>query len=110
MLLKSDMKVTFLGSEIRVRAVETLEKALREGAEFIAQEAKAHHPYKDRTGRNTRRIAAGGKGLFTHVRTRSGYGAFLEFGTARNAPYPYLRPAFDAKRDEVLKKIKVTAR
>lgn len=30
------------------------------------------------------------------------YGRFIEFGTSKLAPKPFLRPAFDAKKDEAL--------
>lgn len=85
--------------------------ALRKGAHIIAGEARANAPVltgalqgsiKVRAGKARRRgdlriNVLTGEGFFKGDQF---YGAFLEYGTSRMAPQPFMRPAFDTKHDE----------
>lgn len=82
--------------------------AMLDGARIVADEAAAHHPYTNRTGRLQSRTVAGRvRGNASRGRVRAEvlgdtrYGSFVEEGTSRNRPYPYLAPAAAAKGDEV---------
>ena len=64
----------------------------------IVDDAKINHPYRDRTGNLTQSIQIGpvavdDKGVEGVVEARMEYASFVEFGTSRNKPYPYLVPA-----------------
>lgn len=82
--------------------------AMLEGARLVADEAAAHHPYTNRTGRLQSRTVAGRvRGNASRGRVSADvlgdtrYGSFVEEGTSRSRPYPYLAPAAAAKGDEV---------
>ena len=83
---------------------------LRKFAEVMTEKTKDGSPFQ--TGHNKRSItfdetiaglSAKGIAFGFRVFTESGYGAFLELGTARRPATPYFRPAFDATKREVLK-------
>lgn len=77
-----------------------LPPALTAGAKVVAAYAKANHPYTNRTFR----LQTHTEWQFTDGSLQSGYviqvhggmpyGSFVEEGTSRNRPYPYLRPAW----------------
>lgn len=82
--------------------------AMLDGARIVADEAAAHHPYTNRTGRLQSRTVAGrvrgnaSRGrVSAEVLGDTRYGSFVEEGTSRSRPYPYLAPAAAAKGDEV---------
>jgi len=88
--------------------------AMLDGARIVADEAAAHHPYTNRTGRLQSRTVAGRvRGNASRGRVSADvlgdtrYGSFVEEGTSRedgtsrSRPYPYLAPAAAAKGDEV---------
>ena len=77
--------------------------ALRETVVAIANDVIKIHPWKNRTGNNSRSIkyevGPGGevaKGeLEGAVYSTSGYGGYLETGTAKMPAFPYFKPALD---------------
>lgn len=80
---------------------DELAVAVARGAEVVAFAARADHPYTDRTGRLTSSIRAEAPhGRFTtdtlgtEVVAATPYASFVEMGTSRARPYPYLGPAF----------------
>lgn len=82
--------------------------AMLDGARIVAEEAATNHPYTNRTGRLQSRTVAGlVRGNASRGRVRvdvlgdTRYGSFVEEGTSRSRPYPYLAPAAAAKGDEV---------
>ena len=105
---------------------------IRGGQEVVATAAK-NHPYKDQRGHNTRSIgwtvSGSGKSSFgpattqgngsqgsagisdnagnitVAVVTTSGYGGYLEVGTGRMRPFPYLTPAFEANKEFIKKQL-----
>lgn len=91
-------------------------KALRAGAKIIAKQAKDNVPVN--TGNLRKSIgtfAAKRKAFFKEVLigTRSGkkrkndgfYGRFVELGTSKKRPQPFLRPAVKDKSGEAIKKL-----
>lgn len=89
----------------------SLERELAAGmltvARMVADEAATRHPYTNRTGTLQRRTVAGrvrGSLRVGHwtaeVLGDTPYGGFVEFGTSRNRPYPYLVPAWGRRADD----------
>lgn len=83
------------------RIDEEVTRAALEGARIVAEEAASNHPYTNRTGRLQSRTQAGRvTGLASRGTVRvsvlgdTRYGGFVEHGTSRNRPYPYLGPAW----------------
>ena len=114
------MAITLSGTEVLLSDLEKMipsdtnvDAALAEGAEVIAREMRQLAPVKSgklksaikvgkaRNGRNGRQVTVG-----IHRRDFSGddyYPAYVEYGHGgpRPAPpHPYIRPAFDLKKDE----------
>jgi len=114
------MAITLSGTEVFLSDLEKMipsdtnvDAALAEGAEVIAREMRRLAPVKSgklksaikvgkaRNGRNGRQVTVG-----IHRRDFSGddyYPAYVEYGHGgpRPAPpHPYIRPAFDLKKDE----------
>lgn len=74
----------------------------------VADEAAARHPYQNRTGRLQSRTVPGivtglaSRGRVTgQVLGDTRYGSFVNDGTSRNRPYPFLEPALARKEGEV---------
>jgi HK97 gp10 family phage protein len=114
------MAITVSGTEVLLSDLERMipsdtnvDAALAEGAEVIAREMRQLAPVKSgklknaikvgkaRNGRNGRQVTVG-----IHRRDFSGdeyYPAYVEYGHGgpRPAPpHPFIRPAFDLKKDE----------
>ena len=65
---------------------------------LVVNEAKLHHPYTDRTGHLTDSIQVGpvlvsDKLIEGVVEARMEYASYVEFGTSRAKPYPFMVPA-----------------
>ena len=120
------MAITLSGTEVFLSDLEKMipsdtnvDAALAEGAEVIAREMRQLAPVKSgklksainvgkaRNGRNGRQVTVG-----IHRRDFSGddyYPAYVEYGHGgpRPAPpHPYIRPAFDLKKDEAWSTVK----
>jgi len=120
------MAITLSGTEVFLSDLEKMipsdtnvDAALAEGAEVIAREMRQLAPVKSgklksaikvgkaRNGRNGRQVTVG-----IHRRDFSDddyYPAYVEYGHGgpRPAPpHPYIRPAFDLKKDEAWSIIK----
>lgn len=88
------------------------------GARVIANEAKARVPVasgnvkKNIRTANLKPYKTGLQQTAVGVRVKGKteesafYWTFLEFGTAKMAPKPFIRPAFEAKKEEAATKIK----
>lgn len=89
------------------RLDEEIARGALEGARIVAEEAAAHHPYQNRTGRLQSRTQAGRvTGIASRGTVRAEvlgdtfYGGFVEHGTSRNRPYPYLGPAWIRREED----------
>jgi len=107
--------------------IDNLEKGLSNAGMIVARQAKKNvtrpgpsgilnHWWRD-TGELAGSIAdEGGNGVFriektinevaVLVGTKVKYGLYLEFGTPRMPPYPWLFPAVESKREEIKEAIK----
>lgn len=80
---------------------EELERGAIEGAHAVAEDAATTHTYQNRTGRLQNRTRAGraigrasSGALRVDVLGDTRYGSYVEEGTSRSRPYPYLAPAW----------------
>lgn len=69
----------------------------------VANYAKANHPFQNRTENLENSIQPlpveiEDDGVTGYVRAGEEYAAYVEFGTSKAAPYPYLNPAVEANR------------
>lgn len=113
-------RVSVEGGEELARKLATLSEqmaggelavATRLGAEVVAEEAAQRAP-RGRTGKLARSMTTKVKKITpTRATVLAGpssegfYGRFLEFGTSYIKARPFLRPAFDTKKDEAAKVI-----
>lgn len=118
-MIKAEVRgVRELNAKLRrmeARAPGQLEKALEKAAKPIEDYAVGAAPVE--TGALARSITTRPMGAAEdHARVRIGpawavydnksvveYGRFQEFGTSKMAAQPFMRPAFDAGRDEALR-------
>ena len=80
-------------NEVKNKVNKAAEDALKEVIVKIANESKHDSPWL--TGNNSRSIDFNHKGLTGSVYSTSGYGGWLETGTARMPARPYFKPALD---------------
>lgn len=78
---------------------------------LIVNEAKQNHPYMDRTGNLTQSIQQGvivilDDGVDATVEARQPYASYVEFGTARSKPYPFMWPAVAAHQQTFFRQCK----
>lgn len=103
------MSVSMFGVSDVVQNLSRLPQAIAEelavAADITAKQvvdfAKQHHPYRDRTGNLTQSIQQGviivlDQEVDATVEARQPYASFVEFGTSRAKPYPFLWPAVAA--------------
>lgn len=112
------MSVTVLGREQLVQNLsrwrESLVERIVTHTEIVQAQvvdfAKANHPYTDRTENLTNSIQPGrivvqDDVITAEVAARQEYAAFVEFGTSRARPFPFLAPAIAAHAGEFRKRI-----
>ena len=94
-------------AELSAAIEQELPRGALDGARIVAEEAATNHPYTNRTGRLQNRTQAGrvrGSALRGLIRAEvlgdTRYGGFVEHGTSRNRPYPYLGPAWARRQDD----------
>lgn len=73
----------------------------------VAEYAKTNHPFQNRTGNLEASIqplpVTIEDGVVTgYVRAGMEYAPYVEFGTATNAPYPYMEPAKEANKQNLI--------
>lgn len=89
--MKIESNVDFPGVKEKIEKAGA--DALKNVIVKIANEAKHDSPWL--TGNNSRSIDFEAKELTGSVYSTSGYGGFLETGTARMPARPYMKPALD---------------
>ena len=102
-------------AEMLVAVEQELPRGALDGARIVAEEAAANHPYTNRTGRLQSRTQAGrvsGSALRGLIRAEvlgdTRYGGFVEHGTSRNRPYPYLGPAWVRRQDDFARAVEAS--
>ncbi|WCP71556.1 HK97-gp10 family putative phage morphogenesis protein [Sphingomonas hankookensis] len=96
---------------------DTVQAALTAGAEEIAQEARRLAPVATGALRDSIQVMSSREDMQSYVKSRAGerivyigsvgsdpdgdvyYARYIEYGTARTAAHPFLRPALAAKGD-----------
>ena len=107
-----ELKVEIIGVEDLTeridRAVGSLDEKVTAGLEIIGEEivadAKAFAPVK--TGRLRDSIGKRVAGLNLEVYADADYAAYVEYGTGRTSPHPFLRPALEANRADLIAVLK----
>jgi len=104
-------------SNLEEKLSKALAEALEEISEKIRDDAKNFAPIDtgalrksiriEKKGKLQVSIIAGGGGV---INPRSGrevdYAGYVEFGTSRMAPQPFMQPALEKNRDEILRIVK----
>ena len=104
-------------SNLDVKLSKALDEALNEIAEKIRDDAKSFVPVDtgalrksiriEKKGKLQVSIVAGGGGV---INPRTGrevdYAGYVEFGTSRMNPQPYMQPALEKNHDEILRIVK----
>jgi len=104
-------------SDLDVKLNKVLDEALEEIAEKIRDDAKSLAPVDTGALRKSIRIekkgelqvsiVAGGGGVINPRTDREvDYAGFVEFGTSRMNPKPYMQPALEKNWDEILNIVK----
>jgi len=102
MKVRTNLKTKEVGDKVKGAS----EKALKNVIIAIASDVIKIHPWKTQTGNNSRSIKFEAKGLSGSVYSTSGYGGYLETGTAKHPPFPYFKPALDRHIGELPGEIK----
>ena len=82
---------------------------------MVVNDARMTHPYTDRTTNLTKSIQAGVVTLdddtvSAEVKAEAEYASFVEMGTSRSKPYPFLTPAIERNQAVFFKAVKKAMR
>ena len=94
-------------------------KALKNAAEPVLEDAKTTNAFNDRSGRLRKGLKISGVkkkegvkyiliGVDKSDNSKIFYGKFLEFGTSKISARPFLQPAYEKNREEIQKTIAET--
>jgi HK97 gp10 family phage protein len=88
-----------LSTYARVKVAE-IYQAVATVQAVVVNEAKLNHPYTDRTTNLTKSIQAGvveiqDDTVSAEIKAEAEYASFVEMGTSRSKPYPFLTPAIE---------------
>jgi hypothetical protein len=79
--------------------------AMLDVAEGVVEDMKTGHTFTNRTGRLEGSMAHGGaagsllRGYRVEVFAKTRYASYVDQGTSRSRPYPYLWPAWERRED-----------
>jgi len=102
--------------KMKNKAQKVIEEAFKESADIVVEEAKSRAPFKTGTlkkaiARDEPKITKGKVSINIGIEMKkpfgkpdSYYARFQEFGTSKMRASPYLRPALDHKKNEVVAK------
>lgn len=93
MKLSCDIKLNIKDREFKDKVNKAGQKSLKDVVIDIANDAIKGSPYL--TGNNRRSIKYEAEGLSGAIYSTSGYGGYLETGTAKMPARPYFKPALD---------------
>lgn len=94
-------------------------QALRNAAEPVLEDAKANAPVKtgklkEGLGISSVKAKAGMKYILVGIdksdNSKIFYGKFIEFGTSKMSPRPFMGPAYEKNKREIIEEIKSTLR
>jgi len=91
------------GKDLAEEVARRLKPSMRNVAQEIVEVARDNVPRKSGTLARSIEFVEVGDGLYI-VRTRTGYGGFVELGTFRMAARPYMAPATQQVLKRVLNK------
>ena len=97
-----ERKLKRIGGEVNVQRV--IEDALAEGGEHLKAALQAGAPYRTGQLRGSIVISRNGREKYSIRVGPDGdgfYGRFLEYGTRKMRPHPWMRPTFDRVAHEV---------
>jgi len=85
-------------SKYEAEKVKDIYEAAAAVQAIVVNDARADHPYKDRTTNLTKSIMAGvvnveDDNVTAEVKAEAEYASYVEMGTSRSKPYPFLYPA-----------------
>ena len=89
---------------VREKILKAGADSLKEVIVLIAHDSKKDSPWL--TGNNSRSIDYESKALTGSVFSTSGYGGYLETGTVKRDPRPYMKPALDQHIGKLANNIK----
>jgi len=98
---------TYHGDECRKKISDRLESNMNKAVILVHNEATTNHPWKNRTGTLQRsivmRVEKDRNSIAGFVGTNVFYAKFLELGTDRMPPYPFLYPALEVNKQRIVK-------
>lgn len=97
-----ERKLRKIGGDVNVQRV--IEDALAEGGEYLKRALQAGAPYRTGQLRDNIVISRNGREKYSIRVGPDGdgfYGRFLEYGTRKMPPHPWMRPTFDRVVHEV---------
>ena len=118
MKITTDFKLNLKSKEAEKEVHDASKKALKDVVTDISEDVINIHPWKTRSGNNSRSIKfemGPGKEVAKNdlegaVYSTSGYGGYLETGTATMGAFPYFKPALDRNINKLPKGIKANIR
>lgn len=96
--LRDSLRVSKRLGKLTTKSIANVKEAIAVSQAAVANEARGNHPYTDRTQNLTNAIAPGkitvGLNFMSgEVVAQKEYAEFVEQGTSRSRPFPYLGPA-----------------
>lgn len=104
-MINTDMSIQWHTEEVNAKVREAIGLAMVNAGGKIVEFAKVLTPYK--RGHNRRLITFDtkpindGKTVLIRVYTQSGYGGWLEVGTTKMRPRPYIKPAIGMAKPSI---------
>jgi len=110
--METNVTITSYRKERETEIVNRLEKSMEKVGAIVERQAKINvsktgteHP-QVQTGRLRSSITHETDELSATIGTNVEYGKFLEFGTSKMPPYPWLFPAVEMQRDKIIETLK----
>lgn len=105
-LLELAVDLDTAGDQVRPR----MSRAIRKTAHDIERTAKRICPVDTGNLRNSisTSISGGAATITAEIGPTADYAGYVEEGTSRQAPQPYMRPAFDAEVPQLLAALRAT--
>ena len=113
----SDVTIKSYRKEVEASIMGNLEKAMERVGQIVQDQAKINtnrtppaHPQVGERGELMNSIShtveKSGSEITTTIGTNVKHGLYLELGTVKMPPYPWLYPAVESKKSEIIETIK----